>query len=57
MTTPAQVAATTKYIKNKMRRFTIQFHKENEADVIDHLERQENVTQYIKRLIRNDMEK
>lgn len=56
MATAAQVAATAKYIKNHMRRFTIQFHKDNEADVIEHLEKQENVTQYIKGLIRADME-
>lgn len=56
MATPAQTAAVAKYIKNHMRRFTIQFHKENEAEVIEHLEAQENVTQYIKALIKADME-
>ncbi|KAB1642798.1 hypothetical protein [Adlercreutzia muris] len=56
MATPAQTAAVAKYIKNHTRRFTIQFHKDNEADVIEHLEAQENVTQYIKGLIRADME-
>ncbi|MEC4294032.1 hypothetical protein [Adlercreutzia shanghongiae] len=55
MATPAQVAATTKYIKNHTRRFTIQFHKDNEADVISYLESQGNVTQYIKQLVRDDM--
>ena len=47
MATAAQTAAVAKYIKNHMRRFTIQFHKENEAEVIEHLEAQENVTQYM----------
>lgn len=56
-TSAAQVAAVNRYIKNKMRRFTIQFHRDNEADVIEHLEAQGNVTQYIKELIRADMEK
>ena len=56
MATPAQTATVAKYIKNHTRRFTIQFHKDNEADVIEHLEAQENVTQYIKGLIRADME-
>ena len=56
MATPAQTAAVAKCIKNHTRRFTIQFHKDNEADVIEHLEAQENVTQYIKGLIRADME-
>lgn len=56
MATPAQTAAVAKYIKNHMRRFTIQFHKDKEADVIEHLESQENVTQYIKGLIQADMD-
>ena len=56
MATPAQTAAVAKYIKNLMRRFTVQFHKDNEADVIEHLESQENVTQYIKGLIQADMD-
>ena len=53
----AQTAAVTKYIKNNMRQFVLRFHKEREADEIAFLESKDNVTQYIKKLIREDMKK
>ena len=55
MSSPAQVAATAKYIKNHTRRFTIQLSNERDAAMIAHLEAQPNVTQYIKALIAADM--
>lgn len=56
-TKAAQTKATTKYIKNHMRSFTIRFHNEREADEIAWLESQENVTATLKRLIREEMDK
>ncbi|WP_282191912.1 hypothetical protein [Adlercreutzia caecimuris] len=55
--TAAQTAAVTKYIKNNMRQFVLRFHREKEAEEIAFLESKENVTQYIKQLIRDDMRK
>ena len=56
-TKAAQAKATTKYIKNHMRSFTVRFNNEREADEIAWLESQENVTATIKRLIREEMRK
>ena len=55
MATAAQVKATTKYIKEHTRRFTISCNNETDADVIEFLERQDNVTAYVKALVRREI--
>lgn len=55
MATPAQVKATTKYIKTHMRQFIIRCNNESDADVIEYLEECGNVTAEIKRLVREQI--
>ena len=57
MATPAQVKATTTYIKKHLRQYVIRANKETEADLVAWLDAQENVTQYLKGLVRADMKK
>lgn len=46
-----------KYISNNIRRFSLNANRNTEADLIEHLEKQDNVQKYIRDLIRADMEK
>lgn len=39
------------------RNYLISFHNENDADIIDHLDKQENVNMYIRDLIVEDIKK
>ena len=48
---PAQAKYRTKVI----RKFTVDVNRNTEPDVLAHLEKQTNVTKYIKGLIRADM--
>jgi hypothetical protein len=57
MATQAQTRATTKYIKNHTRQYVVRFHNEREADMIEWLAETGNVTQTIKRLIREEMDR
>ena len=57
MPTPAQNAATAKYIKNHMRRWVLQVHREYDSDIVEFLEAQDNVNKYLKGLVRDDMRK
>lgn len=54
-TKKSQSLATTKYIKNHQRRFTISFHNDNDAEIIAWLEGKENVKRYIAELVEKDM--
>lgn len=56
MATPAQTRATTKYIKDHTRQYVIRCNKKTDADLIAKLDAQDNITQYIKDLIRGDIE-
>lgn len=56
MASPAQVRATTKYIKEHTRRFVVQCNNERDADIIGWLSEKGNVNGYIKDLIRKDMQ-
>ena len=57
MPTPAQNAAKNKYIKKAMRRFTLQCHREYDADIIEFLEGKENYNGYLKELLRKEIQK
>ena len=46
-----------KYINEKCRVITMTLHKENDADIINHLDRQPNRTAYLKALIRKDIKR
>lgn len=52
----AQKRATMKYQKEKMKQLAIRFSP-NEMDLFDHIKSQPNIAGYIKRLVREDMER
>ena len=56
MTTEAQKKATIKYSKKHILQKNIKLNKETDADIIQHLEKQDNVNGYLKDLIRKDIE-
>lgn len=47
--------AVSKFHKEHMKVFTFRFHKENQCDIIEHLESQKNKAGYIAELIRQDL--
>lgn len=55
MTTDAQRRANAKYRKERMKQVTVRFSP-NEMDVYGFLRSHDNVSGYIKQLIRDDME-
>lgn len=57
MATPAQVKATSKYIKDHTRRFTLQCNKETDADIIEFLDSAPNYTKLLKEIIRKEISK
>lgn len=56
-TSAARQQATNKFIKNHTRRFTLQCHKEHDADIIEFLESQGNYNGYLKELLRKEIHK
>ena len=55
MVSDARKRATNKFIKEKTRRFTLQCHKQTDADIIELLESQENYNGYLKSLLRREL--
>lgn len=53
----AQIAASIRYNEKNTHRIALAFNKEHDADIIEHIEKQDNKQGYIKRLIRDDMKK
>lgn len=53
--TDAQIRAAAKYDKNNTRLIQMKLNKKTDADILDHLDKQENRQGYIKELIRKDM--
>lgn len=49
--------AQAKYRSKVVRKFTVDVNRNTEPDILEHMEKQTNVNQYIKGLIRADMEK
>jgi hypothetical protein len=56
-TTEAQRRAKKKYNKKMQRNLTLSLNRKTDADVLAFLENKENITGYIKNLIRKDMDK
>lgn len=50
-------AAQIKYQKEKMKPYTIRISTVTEQDIIDQLDKQESKAGYVKRLIREDIER
>ena len=57
MASEAQKRAVRKYDTENTRQIHLKLNKGTDADILAHLERQESIQGYIKRLIREDMEK
>lgn len=55
MRSDAQKSAESKYRKEKVKQHTLKFYPAD-ADIYEHLQRQENRNGYLKQLIRRDME-
>lgn len=55
-TSEAQARATAKYRAEKARRFLLTFWPKD-ADLYEHLQRQPQKAEYLRNLIRQDMEK
>lgn len=51
-TTPAQQRATNKYQKKTVKQINIKLNKKTDSDIIEILEKVENVQGFIKELIR-----
>ena len=49
------IETQNKYIKENYRRHSIKVHKTLEKDMYEHLEKIDNIQQYIKELIKKDM--
>ena len=56
MPSEAQKRANLKYQKEKTKQIAIRFSP-NEMDVYDYIKSQQNIAGYIKRLVREDMER
>ena len=56
MTSDAQKRANDKYRKEKMKQLVVRFSP-NEMDLYEFLKSQDNIAGYIKRLVREDMER
>ena len=55
-TTEAQRRAIKKYEKENTKRFSLKLNKKTDRDILERLDEVENKTQYIKMLIRKDIE-
>lgn len=55
MQSDAQKKATAKYQASNRRRFVVNVNRKTEGDLLDWLEMRENVSGYIKSLVRIDM--
>lgn len=56
MNSESKLRAINKYNKERTVQICLRFFKTTDADVIDHLRKQENKTDYVRRLIRTDMQ-
>lgn len=55
--TEAKKRANAKYDKNNTRQIMLKLNLNTDKEILDHLDRQNNRQGYIKRLIREDMER
>ena len=56
-TSEAQKRAVAKYDATNTKSFLLKLNKKTDADIIAHLEQQPNKLAYLKKLIRDDMQK
>ena len=55
MASKAQIRATAKYDKANTKQILLKLNLKTDADILRHLEAQESMQGYIKRLLREDM--
>lgn len=51
----ARVRASMKYNSKNIKQLKLNLNKKTDADIIQHLDKKDNVQGYIKKLIRDDM--
>lgn len=56
MTEKEKNAPQLKYMKKTIRRFTVDLNRNTEPELLEYLEKQPNVSKFIKQLIRADMD-
>ena len=56
-TSDAQIKAVAKYDAANIKSYLLKLNKKTDADIIAHLEQQQNKLAYLKNLIRDDMQK
>lgn len=49
--------SSAKYEREKLLRIMVKFHREHEADLVERMESRENKAGYLKRLVREDLER
>lgn len=49
--------SSAKYEREKLLRVMVKFHREHEADLVERMEQQENKAGYLKRLVKEDLER
>ena len=49
--------SSAKYEREKLLRVMVKFHREKEADLVARMEEQENRAGYIKRLVKEDIQR
>ena len=49
--------SSAKYEREKLLRVMVKFHREREADLVERMEQQENKAGYLKRLVKEDIER
>ncbi len=55
MTTEAVKRASKKYDQRNTKMISVKLNKKTDADILQHIAKQSNKQQYIKKLIRNDL--
>lgn len=57
MTTESAKAAKARYDAKTARYFSLKLNRNTDGEIIEHLEHQESIQAYLKRLIREDMKR
>ena len=57
MTTDAAKAAKARYDSKTARYFSLKLNRNTDSEIIEHLEQQESIQAYLKRLIREDIKR
>ena len=53
----SRTSAQERYLAKAIRRYALNINRNTDADILEHLEKLDNVQGYIKALIRSDLER